>query len=63
MAGAPTRHAGRARRRAFAALRLVPLVTTLALGLTLAGCDHCGDYFWSRPGACKGGPAGGPAPN
>ena len=33
-----------------------PLVAVLALGLALAGCDKCGDYFWQH-GSCKSGPA------
>jgi hypothetical protein len=45
---------GRAARGA----RWLRLITALALGLTLAGCDHCGDYFWQRPGACKTLPPG-----
>ena len=49
-ADATTRRAGR--------LRLVPLVAVLGLGLALAGCDKCTDFFWqTQPGACKSGPA------
>ncbi len=44
---APTR--GRLRRCAQA----IPLLAVLALGLALAGCDRCGDFFWQRqPGSC-----------
>jgi hypothetical protein len=32
------------------------MIAALALSLTLSACDHCGDFFWSRPGACKSGP-------
>jgi hypothetical protein len=33
--------------------RAIPIVTALALGLALAGCDHCGDFFWqTQHGAC-----------
>ncbi|MEA2998065.1 MAG: hypothetical protein QOG74_3614 [Alphaproteobacteria bacterium] len=38
-------------------VRLVPLVAVLGLGLALAGCDKCTDFFWQKPGACKAGPA------
>jgi hypothetical protein len=39
-------------------VRLVPLVAVLGLGLALAGCDKCTDFFWQKqPGACKTGPA------
>jgi hypothetical protein len=24
----------------------LPLLAALALGLALAGCDHCGDFYW-----------------
>jgi hypothetical protein len=41
--------------------RLSAVLTILALGLLLAGCDKCGDWFWSgrafgaiAPDACKG---------
>jgi|EndMetStandDraft_8_1072994.scaffolds.fasta_scaffold214133_1 hypothetical protein len=32
------------------------LLCVLALGMTLAGCDRCGDWFWtsSQVEACKG---------
>jgi len=32
------------------------LLCVLALGMTLAGCDRCGDWFWtsSQIEACKG---------
>jgi hypothetical protein len=34
------------------------LVAALALGLALAGCDRCGDFFWHRqPGSCHATPA------
>ena len=50
-ADATTRLAGRR-------VRLVPLVAVLGLGLALAGCDKCTDFFWQKqPGACKAGPA------
>ena len=49
-ADATTRRAGRR-------LRLVPLVAVLGLGLALAGCDKCTDFFWQKAGACKAGPA------
>jgi hypothetical protein len=39
------------------ALRAVPLVAVLALGLTLSACDKCSDFFWEKPGSCKSGPA------
>jgi hypothetical protein len=32
--------------------RLALLAAVLALGLALAGCDKCGNWFGS-PGACK----------
>jgi len=37
----------------------VPLIAALALGLALAGCDKCGDFFWQQrqPGTCHGAPA------
>jgi hypothetical protein len=31
----------------------VRLVMALGLGLLVSGCDKCGDFPWSRPGACK----------
>jgi hypothetical protein len=41
--------------------RLSAVLTILALGLLLGGCDKCGDWFWqqralglSAPDACKG---------
>lgn len=38
--------------------RISTLVTVLALGLMLAGCDKCGDWFWNKPASgpqsCKG---------
>jgi hypothetical protein len=38
--------------------RAAPLVAALALALSLAGCDRCGDFFWQRqPGTCHGAPA------
>jgi hypothetical protein len=41
-----------------ARVRLVPLVAVLGLGLALAGCDKCTDFFWQKQsGACKTGPA------
>ena len=49
-ADATTRLAGRR-------VRLVPLVAVLGLGLALAGCDKCTDFFWQKAGACKAGPA------
>ncbi len=50
-AGTTTRLAGRR-------VRLVPLVAVLGLGLALAGCDKCTDFFWQKQsGACKAGPA------
>ncbi|HEV7546473.1 MAG TPA: hypothetical protein VGO42_18090 [Reyranella sp.] len=50
-ADATTRLAGRR-------VRLVPLVAVLGLGLALAGCDKCTDFFWQKQsGACKAGPA------
>lgn len=39
------------------ALRAVPLVAVLALGLTLSACDKCFDFPWDKPGSCKSGPA------
>jgi hypothetical protein len=36
-------------------LKVGPLVAALALGLALAGCDKCGDFFWQH-GSCKSGP-------
>ena len=39
------------------ALRAVPLVAVLALGLTLSACDKCFDFPWDDPGSCKSGPA------
>ncbi len=48
------RDAGRARRCA----KAIPLVAALALGLALAGCDRCGDFFWQhQPGTCHAQPA------
>jgi len=46
------RVAGFARRLA----RAIPLIAALALGLALAGCDRCGDFFW-RSGSCHTHPA------
>ncbi len=37
--------------------KAVPLIAVLALGLALSACDKCGDFFWEKPGNCKGGPA------
>lgn len=38
--------------------RAIPLIATLALGLALAGCDRCGDFFWhTQPGSCHAQPA------
>jgi hypothetical protein len=34
------------RRRRHSCLRALPLLAALALGLALAGCDHCGDFYW-----------------
>lgn len=37
--------------------RISALATILALGLMLASCDKCGDWFWqqrSGPQSCKG---------
>jgi hypothetical protein len=39
------------------ALRAVPLVAVLSLGLALSACDKCFDFPWDRPGSCKSGPA------
>jgi hypothetical protein len=38
-------------------LRTMPmrLAVLLVIGLGLTGCDKCGDYFFNRPGACRGG--------
>jgi hypothetical protein len=55
MAGATTSERDARTRRA-AIVRIVPVIAALALGLTLSACDHCGDFFWQRPGACKSGP-------
>jgi hypothetical protein len=47
-----------ATRRLARCVRIGPLAAVLALSLTLAACDKCGDFFWqTRPGACKAGPA------
>ena len=42
--------------RAATVARIIPVIAALALGLTLSACDHCGDFFWEKPGACKSGP-------
>jgi hypothetical protein len=37
--------------------RVSAVATILALGLMLASCDKCGDWFWqqhSGPQSCKG---------
>jgi len=36
--------------------RISAVATILALGLMLAGCDKCGDWFWNKPSSqsCKG---------
>ena len=38
--------------------RLSAVATVLVLGLMLAGCDKCGDWFWQQrsdaPQMCKG---------
>jgi hypothetical protein len=39
------------------ALRAIPLVAVLGLGLTLSACDKCFDFPWDKPGSCKNGPA------
>lgn len=40
--------------------RLLALVSTLALALTLAACDRCGDFFWEKhPSACRASPSPG----
>lgn len=42
------------------AARLLTLVCTLALPLTLAACDRCGDFFWEKhPSACRAAPSPG----
>ncbi len=38
------------------ALRALPLVAVLGLGLALSACDKCGDFPWDRPSSCKSGP-------
>jgi hypothetical protein len=51
----PSFHAG-----AVLAGRLLTLVCTLALPLTLAGCDRCGDFFWEKhPSTCRAAPSPG----
>ena len=56
MTGAAQRERGTRTTRASTIVRLAPVIAALALSLTLSACDHCGDFFWSKPGACKGGP-------
>ena len=56
MSGAAMSGRGQRTTRATAIIRILPMIAVLALGLTLSACDHCGDFFWSKPGACKGGP-------
>jgi hypothetical protein len=38
--------------------RLSAIATIVVLGLMLAGCDKCGDWFWQQrsagPQMCKG---------
>jgi hypothetical protein len=38
--------------------RISAVATVLVLGLMLAGCDKCGDWFWNKPASgvqsCKG---------
>jgi hypothetical protein len=38
-------------------VRALPLLAALALGLALAGCDHCGDFYWQgQTDACHAHP-------
>jgi len=51
---APGRAAARTRRGVTA----IPLLVALALGLALAGCDRCGDFYWQgQIDACHTHPA------
>jgi hypothetical protein len=47
----------RIRDLASRALRAIPLVAVLGLGLALSACDKCFDFPWDKPGSCKSGPA------
>jgi hypothetical protein len=47
----------RIRHLASRALRVVPLIAVLGLGLALSACDKCFDFPWDKPGSCKSGPA------
>jgi hypothetical protein len=52
----PDAHGGTtATARARRIRKALPLIAALALGLALAGCDHCGDFFW-QSGACHATP-------
>jgi hypothetical protein len=40
--------------------QLLALVGTLAVALTLAACDRCGDFLWEKhPSACRASPSPG----
>jgi len=38
-------------------VRAIPVLAALAMGLALAGCDHCGDFYWQgQTDACHAHP-------